>query len=255
MNIHITLIAYALPISPLVNALDRPGVTWHIYRHSNKSEVIADIDSILDEHEVCYHPHGTNRGLAKSWNDGLIESQQQGADVCVLLNDDIKASEADLSLLCRAAVNNREYGVIEVEGYDTAMKRDQFMNFGFCAINPIAFDRVGYFDQNFFPIYFEDTDYSRRCGLAGVHYLSAGKSGVVHLGSSTIKHDLDLARQNDVTFQKNRDYYCDKWGGEPGSEVWRLPFNSENFGWQIAGSQRHDPYPGYGRRDTEIVRI
>jgi hypothetical protein len=65
----------------------------------------------------------------------------------------------------------------------------------------------------------------------------------------------ELNAQNQVTFPRNEEYHMRKWGGGYGHEVYRLPFNSENFGWQIAESQRHDPYPGYGRRDKEMVKL
>jgi GT2 family glycosyltransferase len=255
MRIHITLVAYALDIAPLVESLAGSDVTWHIYRHSNNPVVIESIDSLLDRHDIYYHPHGVNRGLAKSWNDGLVESQQMSADVMVIANDDIQVTRHDLDALVRYATEHPEFGIVECNGLDVRMNISGPQNFALAVMNPLTIEKVGYFDENLFPIYFEDTDYSRRCGLAGVPFGIAEDTYVQHMGSSTIGALPELHSQNNVTFHANHNYYCNKWGGSPGSEEWRLPFNSENFDWKITEDQRHDPYVGYGRKDREIVKI
>lgn len=255
MNIHITLVAYALPVSPLIAALNGPDTTFHLFRHSNKPEVIADIDSVLDDLSVCYHPVGRNQGLARAWNEGLLESQQQDAEVMLVVNDDVIMSREDLMIMARAAVNNRDAGVIICRGFDGNDGKYKNLDHVVFAVNPIALEKIGAFDENYLVIYGEDVDYSYRAGLAGVPYYNAGDTGIHHLGSSTIKHDLDLNRQNQITFPRNEDYHKTKWGGGYGHEVYRLPFNSENFGWKIPFEIRHAPYPGYNRTDQEIVRI
>src|SRR5258706_7811917 len=143
MNIHITLVAYALDITPLVRSLAGPDVAWHIFRHSNKPEVIAQVDALMDEiANIYYYPIGANQGLARSWNQGLCNSQDLSADATVLLNDDIQASRDDLMILANAALSHRDYGIIEVQGFDGGMQRMQSMNFGFTAIQPIAIEKV-----------------------------------------------------------------------------------------------------------------
>ena len=256
MKIHITLIAYALPVSPLIRTLAGPDTTFHLFLHSDNAEVIEDIERyVLPHYNTVYHAIGENRGLAASWNDGLIESQQTRADVMIIANDDISMDRADLRTLSQGALTHRDTGVIICQGYDGNMHRQQQLQHVVFAINPIAIEKIGYFDENFFPIYFEDTDYSRRCGLAGVTYYDAGPTGIQHRGSTTIKTNSNLYTQNNTTFQKNRDYYIRKWGGEPGKETAVFPFGNEDFGYRIAEDYRHNPYREFDRIDREIVKL
>jgi len=70
-----------------------------------------------------------------------------------------------------------------------------------------AIEAVGLFDENFYPIYFEDNDYERRYLNAGlvVCYIDAM---VHHDNSSTLA--LGFHRINDVTFGRNHSYYESK---------------------------------------------
>jgi len=256
MKIHITLIAYALPVSPLIRTLAGPDTTFHLFLHSDNAEVIEDIERyVLPHYNTVYHAIGENRGLAASWNDGLIESQQTRADVMIIANDDISMDRADLRTLSQGALTHRDTGVIICQGYDGNMHRQQQLQHVVFAINPIAIEKIGYFDENFFPIYFEDTDYSRRCGLAGVTYYDAGPTGIQHRGSTTIKTNSSLYTQNNLTFSKNFDYYVRKWSGDPASEQWQYPFNQESLGYRIDEDNRHNPYGEFDRTDREIVKL
>jgi GT2 family glycosyltransferase len=256
MNIHIVLVVYALDVLPLIAALNGPDVTWHIYTHSQRTAAFDAFKTLGDVANVRFHHEGYNRGLARSWNDGIVKARNEGADAIVVINDDVTASRDDLLILAQAAVEHREAGIIEAEGQNLRMAEWQILGYAVFAINPVALDTVGYFDINFHPIYFEDSDYSRRTALCGITFHNAGKTGMVHKGSATVASVEALSQQNQRTFRANLAYYCAKWGREPGHEIYTLPFNDPAFGWQIAASQRHDPYPGHLRTDLEeIVKL
>lgn len=257
MNIHVTLIAYAIDITPLVSSLDAPDVFFHIYLHSKREEAGRIAYWLADMHQnIILHDYRTNRGLARSWNDGIIESYEQGADVAIVLNDDVDISRPDLRLLAQAAVDHRECGIVEPRGYNERMVENQLLGYAAFAVNPIALEKVGYFDENFTPIYFEDCDYSRRCALAGVTFYDAGPTRIVHKGSATINSVPELKNQNNITFSACNAYYHRKWGGEPGQEVFAYPFNDTSLGLKIGANQRAAPYPGYNRTDIqEIVKL
>lgn len=252
MNIHITLVTYALSVRTLVYNLAGDDVTWHVFTHSARPDVIEEcLDLASAVPGVRLHDYRTNRGLAKSWNEGLIASS--GADVRVLLNDDMSATRVDLDVLAAYAVAHPEHGIIEVEG--TQDNAPLLMNFGFTAFNPVAFSTVGYFDENYLVIYGEDSDYSRRCGLLGVTFGCAGKTGVVHAGSATVATVPELRAQNSATFERNRQYHARKHGGTYGSETYSHPFNDPALSWVITAENRANPYPGHRREDLEIIRI
>lgn len=255
VNIHITLVTYALSVRTLVYNLSGSDVTWHLFTHSDKPNIVAECIELASEvPSVRLHDYRVNRGLARSWNDGIVESA--GADAIVIINDDVSATRSDLDTLVSGALAHPEAGMIVCEGYNERMVEQQILGYAVFAVNLPALNPVLLFDENLAPIYFEDCDHSRRCSLAGVAFYNVGRTGMVHRGSATVNTDLALKAQNNVTFARNLAYYVRKWGGEPGQETFSLPFNDPAFGYQIAASQRHDPYPGRGRTDIqELVRV
>lgn len=251
-NIHIGLITYALDVTALLEGLDPHGdITWHIHEHSARADVNSAVDRLRERHNLRLGEWHVNRGLARSWNDCLVDMQMMKADVMIIINDDATASRADLDVLVDAALKHRECGIIEVVGYDGAMARRQKMNYGFTAINPIALNTVGYFDEAFVPLYFEDCDYSRRCSLLGVTFYDAGETGVVHAAHATIQAVPALRAQNAVTFAANAAYYARKHGGSAGAEVYSVPFNDAALSWKIDAEHRANPYPQHERHDLE----
>lgn len=89
---------------------------------------------------------------------------------------------------------------------------------------------VGLFDENIYPCYFEDTDYVYRVNLAGsspqgVPDIEIGHGSDAIRGNVTTHTNLDHKFKNEVTYSQNRDYYERKWGGVPGEEKYRTPFN------------------------------
>jgi hypothetical protein len=91
------------------------------------------------------------------------------------------------------------------------------------ATNAACISKVGYFDEGFYPAYFEDNDYHRRINLIDpdryVGHLEALEPEVKR-NSETIRRDPSLNQ-----FPKSYDYYLRKWGGLPGSETYGTPFN------------------------------
>lgn len=253
MNVHCVLIAYALDISPLVHSLAGPDVTFHIFTHSARPDVLESCHRARLDANVRLYDYRTNRGLAKSWNQGIIAAQELAADVTIIANDDVQMDRNDLRVLARAAYENPEAGLIVCEGYNQG--NWQILQHVIFAINPIALATVGFYDEQFVPIYFEDCDYSRRLALAGVPIHNAGPTGIQHESSASINTVPALSAQNQQTFPANHRYYVEKWGGEPGQERFLTPFNDPTLSLKIVAGDRSDPYPEHRRTDLEIVKL
>ena len=88
-----------------------------------------------------------------------------------------------------------------------------------------AIDKVGYFDERFFPAYFEDNDYHYRIKLAGLKASKTNQSLYFHYGSRTIKNNEEVRNKSNLGYIANRNYYKEKWGGRPGKERFIKPFN------------------------------
>jgi len=87
-----------------------------------------------------------------------------------------------------------------------------------------AIARIGFFDENFYPAYFEDNDYHYRIKLAGLRAVKTNRAPYFHFGSRTIRENEDIREVSNAGYLANRDYYAKKWGGLPGKEKYKTPF-------------------------------
>lgn len=259
MRLAIIVVAYGLAedLLTLYETANRLNIMWHVFLHSQFSDVVKACEKLARERNVCYYPYGVNRGLAKSWNEGLLTAYRQGADVAMIANDDILITYWDVKELAYNALSNPNAYMVSGMGHDLSTNKfDTDMLFSLAAINPIALKTIGYFDQNFYPIYFEDIDYYRRATLAGLERLTVGNTNIIHAGSKSRWSVPANNAQHETTFALNRQYYGRKWGCvDQGTETFTVPFNDARFGLKIAADDRHAPYPGYDRTDQEIVTI
>lgn len=156
---------------------------------------------------------GANLGVAASWN--LAIKANPTAPWWAIANVDIEFAPGDLGMLVRhMARPEPAVGCLAA--------------FGAFGINAECIERVGWFDENFAPIYCEDADYEYRCALMGVeirHLPSA--TGHAEGGSVTYRSDDRYARANARTYPANVAYYEAKWGGPlRGGERFTTPFDA-----------------------------
>jgi hypothetical protein len=95
------------------------------------------------------------------------------------------------------------------------------------AINKKLVDAIGYFDQNFYPGYFEDCDWDHRCGIYGID-----EYGNIPI-DATCQTDGGATKDGcQVNIDGVHDYFKEKWGGERTRQGWgeyRYPFNDPNL--------------------------
>jgi GT2 family glycosyltransferase len=180
-------------------------------------------------------------GTASSWNYGVADGFEKGADCVVVLNNDILCHPACIDRLARRIEQN-DVGIasaLDIRG-EVARPEDVFAipgnskdgvaesehpNFSAFALNRRCWETVGPFDEKFFPAYFEDNDYHRRVVLAGLKAVVHPPAMFYHYGSRTQNESGAGAVVSGSAFDKNRDYYLRKWGGHPGAERFTRPFN------------------------------
>ncbi len=137
------------------------------------------------------------------------------------MHSDAQASDAIVDQLIRevrkALKRRSPWGAIFTY-YDT-----------FCAFNTAALADVGQWDVNL-PQYFADNDYYLRLKLSGYRIMDLQLRVIHHEGGScTLNNDPRRLLLNKVTFPLYQQYYEAKWGGPPGEEVFKRPFDSELF--------------------------
>jgi len=262
MNIAIITICYnqAVTIRELHRSIfeEKSSHARKLYLFATSPSALPVCEDLAKQTPGTYYiPYGKNVGVARCWNEGILEAHKDNADVIIVMNDDCWFSSGDLSRLAEAAFADRDKFAITCSGYHHHWRK-RFPSHGFAcvAFNPIMVDVLGCFDENFFPAYLEDCDLSYRAHLAELREGNIQTTNVHHAGSATIFSNSALQAQNHMTHTKNFEYYRAKWGGINEEEVYTTPFNNPKLHpWFIDPDLRHEPYPGYNRKDQYIVRL
>jgi hypothetical protein len=176
-----------------------------------------------------------NLGVSSSWN--LLHKIVAGTDRLLISNDDVEYSsdciEHALNLNTGfAAVNIKDLRGRDYSGWSSFFQSEE------------VWEKVGDYDENFYPAYYEDNDYCWRMGLQGIKMVRAGGSPGRHVVSATFKNVNEKAQKDwlQSLVAKNKAYYADKWGGLPGQEKFLSPFNEPraitleeyfNYSWMI----------------------
>lgn len=160
----------------------------------------------------------TNKGVAASWNLGIDKMRADDTDWLIIVSAAMRFGEAGCQdMIDQLAITNSL--IVECElGH----------NWHLIAIKREVIENVGKFDENFYPAYWEDTDYSYRVNLAypGIHgsrwtkiFVDVVNTGWTH-GVTFAKVVVDSA--------KLQNYLIRKWGGLQHEFKFKIPFNDPN---------------------------
>jgi GT2 family glycosyltransferase len=182
------------------------------------------------EYCVVTHP---NAGVAASWNEVI---KLFPAPWWMLVNNDIEFAPGDLERMAKVAWSRPDVAC----GYGNHGASWWF-------VTEAGVDSVGLFDENIYPAYLEDCDWSYRADLLGIQRLcdvpgcrSRHGDGVMK-GSCTAASDPKVRENNHRTHKGNFDYYVSKWGGINEKEVFRRPFNNPSLPldyWKYSPARR-----------------
>jgi hypothetical protein len=248
-------------------------VRSYVFLHGQNAGLKTKLEAIIAAINSRYFAYGVNRGVSRSWNEGLFASFDDGNEATLLVNDDLFFYEngfdefADFVLSERRRVPH--FGTISAFGLDTGTagavgagrfyQRPHWQGAACMAVGERAIEAIGYFDQNFWPAYFEDADYFRRLELSGIPTLWDDRILLEHDRSQTVRADFLLKRLHDERTRRNQQYYIRKWGGlrgwggpdaSPGLEIFVHPFNDPSIGCSIPLTAIEAPYgPKYDRHD------
>ena len=155
-------------------------------------------------------PMPSNQGVAGSWNLGIKCFPFE--PVWFFSSADTVYQPGALEELSKAKT-------------DRITLTSRFPHWQTFAIGEEVVRSIGLFDESIFPIYFEDNDYTRRAGIAGIE-TDRIEIEVEHDNSSTINSDAHYMNRNGSTFVSNMDYYNSK---QPESEGrWDLDRRRKN---------------------------
>jgi GT2 family glycosyltransferase len=147
------------------------------------------IPATVKEHHV--HHMASNIGVAASWNLGI--KAQPFAPWWMVVSDDVVFAPGALQSFADAA------------GPDKLTISSEWPHYQFFGVGEQVISQVGLFDENLYPANFEDDDYQRRCGAAGVTIEQVAVSHS-HVKQATV-HAPEWAAQNSRTYGLNESYH------------------------------------------------
>lgn len=156
-------------------------------------------------------------GVTGGFNAGIMQTPE--APWWLLTSTDIGYGPGDLERIAELMDEDAYPTVVTGSRNDQRLLRGAYM-----AVNRACVEAVGLYDEwAFWPLYFEDDDYVRRCELADVDWLEYD-GHIAHDRSITIRSDDRAASNNARTFPDCRQRYAEKWGGLPGQETYDTPY-------------------------------
>ncbi len=184
-------------------------------------EITSDIYDlmIIDNGSISDNTYGAdiyikndkNLGIAPSWNMGI---KRTNTEYITIINNDIFPLNGWLEKMINTFNDNENVGasaccLIDNESQIKQMLNPPYWNGvnGACfTISRNTVDKVGYFDEQFVPCFFEDEDYWERIEQEKMELVMC--SGyIIHLGRSTCN---TLTNMNEI-FNRNKKLFEQKW--------------------------------------------
>ena len=178
----------------------------------------------------------TNAGCTVAWNMGLKWAMDEGIDWCIWMSAAVRFGERGGLDFIEALAANPHAHVVESQA------RGHFL-----AVHRRVTERIGYCDENFWPSYYQDTDWARRVWLAFPDEI-VWKRVEIGIRSESLAHGIQIAglRPDLVSMEA---YYRAKWGTCPGG-MWAHPFNDPSLPlswWAPPGHHLALPRPRAGQ--------
>lgn len=139
---------------------------------------------------------GVNDGVSAGWNFGVRYVIDNKLDYLIILSQHVFFTDGMRDFIAELENNAPEWGTISTEGWHCV------------ALSRKTLELVGEFDTNFYPIYYEDTDYELRLykhGIINELYETPIKSLKTPGGFSTT-----LGLRPNV--ERCKEYFIQKWG-------------------------------------------
>jgi GT2 family glycosyltransferase len=187
----------------LNNALEKYVSNWDkVYIQDNGNQ------NIMIHPKVKVLKSASNLGVSGSWNNLAITCFNLGYTHVALCNDDVEWYKTQA----------------EVEEYINNNPTDFYVGTGTWCNFILPKDtlvKVGLFDEQFFPAYFEDNDYCYRMRLLELQRINDEFfNPELFRNSQTIARDSSL----NTNFDRNKELFKQKWGGYPQHETYKTPY-------------------------------
>lgn len=209
-----------------------------------------------------------NIGCAPAWNQGVKFGLAGGYTHFLIINNDILVSpntiqamfdriqtvgtdgESTQKLLVSAIDVSGEVPVPEtVLDISAGVNRKDpseapHPHFSCFMITNNTIDKVGFFDEQFYPAYFEDNSYHYRMKLIAGNdsAITITQGAFYHYGSRTQNEALGgIPLVPGDAFNANRQRFIKLWGNVPSKESFNHPYNDESLSAKLDENQNYVP--------------
>jgi glycosyltransferase involved in cell wall biosynthesis len=212
--------------------IDIPDKTKLILINNFDNEEVEDLCKRAEGSGSEVHRYPKNLGLAASWNVGLRKMVEEDLDFIIFLS---VSARFDKSI---------NYFVDKIYHVENKKPYYRYLASPTATLHCFAHTRKavevgGYFDENFWPIYHEDTDFCCRSTLNGfgekVRMLNL-RDVVSSISYSLSMSDRRLFRLFQLNAERMGDYFIEKWGRIGPIPLYKSPFNNPNYGindWKV----------------------
>lgn len=173
-----------------------------MFNNSDRKDIIGICKELAFSYEeIRLIDYRTNRGCSVCWNDAIehvFVHEQNKYAALIILNDDIKFNNSSFLDFVKSVTSNPDCVVVKGAGYSV---------FGYTRF---AYEKIGYFDENIYPAYFEDSDFSARLQKSDLKEIDLD-ADISHVGSSSIPSNGLRNTFEEVHLPRIRAYYHKKW--------------------------------------------
>ena len=208
--------------------------------------------AIATQHQnVTYTRVNEQKSLAACWNLALKDVWRRGGEHALVLNNDVVVYEGTYRMLLEhggefvttVSVDKEDQFVVNESDFYKRVGEDEYRfefgavdrphpNFSGFLICKSCFDKVGPFNEAYYPAYCEDAEYHIRMHRAGIRAVCIDLP-MLHIGNGA--NTLRFADPADANLIKrgadrNRDRFLETYGCRPGEPEYEQLFSEATFG-------------------------
>ncbi len=236
-------------IDSLMDAMMRAkshDIDCHLTLIDNNSIDETELEASKMESVLFHSIRNSERwGFQRSVNTGVKEGIKTGAELFLICNNDItihpeaiwrlvdRFSKDPVGMVTcmdiRGEMNENNIIPAMIGSLNAnekeAVEEAPHPNFSAFMVSRACWEAIGEFDELFAPAYFEDNDYHYRMKLMEIPAVVLPAAMFYHYGSRTQNEAEGVPIVSGGMFENNRAFYAKKWGGIPGQEKFKTPYN------------------------------
>jgi hypothetical protein len=230
----------------LIQSVDHP-VDNFVILFQNSTEIPNDIiknnnNSYIKKYTMI--AVDMNVGVSRGWNY-ILKNIPTNKGYWLISGDDNYFKPGTLKIIADAMENDSRKNCVFC---GLLMLQNNIIvpgGFSTYIVTQKTIEKIGYFDENIFPAYFEDSDFWERitkskepvCDIENAIFISGDESNT---GSCTINSvSPEYRKKMDECYRMNELFYLEKWGSRVDDEKYNFPFNKN---YKIKDTPIHKNY-------------